>query len=190
MAEKIKQTRLEELDLRAKSLLEAWNKDTFGQQQQTAAGVNDSTLPFKRFAADHHKRRTETQIQASAIEAYKDGGYDAFFKEANETSRTDPPTLEERWDKSAFKGGPANKAKNGGSSTTNISAKLSSPRPYEGEQNGQLSIKFNDQDFFVPDSPFNRDIWEKFQTAYTSGKPDEDGRGHFDYFFQLGETQL
>jgi hypothetical protein len=188
MAEKIKQTRLEELDLRAKSLLEAWNKDTFGQQQQTAAGVNDSTLPFKRFAADHHKRRTETQIQASAIEAYKDGGYDAFFKEANETSRTDPPTLEERWEKSAFKGGPANEAKGGGSSTTNVSAKLSSPRPYEGEQNGQLSIKFNDQDFFVPDSPFNRDIWEKFQTTYTSGKPDEDGKGHFDYFFQLGDA--
>ena len=188
MAEKIKQTRLEELDLRAKSLLEAWNKDTFGQRQQAAAGVSDSTLPFKRFAADHHKRRTEAQIQASAIEAFKDGGYDAFFTEANEVNRTDPPTLEELWDKSAFKGGPANKAKNGGSSTTNISAKLSSPRPYEGEQNGQLSIKFNDQDFFVPDSPFNRDLWEKFQTTYTSGKPDEDGKGHFDYFFQLADA--
>ena len=188
MAERTKQTRLEELDLRAKSLLEAWNKDTFGQRQQAAAGVSDSTLPFKRFAADHHKRRTESQIQASAIEAYKDGGFDAFFKEHDELGRTDPPTLEERWDKSAFKGGPANEAKGGGSSTTNVSAKLSSPRPYEGEQNGQLSIKFNDQNYFVPDSPFNRDIWEKFQNTYTSGKPDEDGKGHFDYFFQLADV--
>ena len=188
MAERTKQTRLEELDLRAKSLLEAWNKDTFGKRQQAAAGVNDSTLPFKRFAADHHKRRTESQIQASAIEAYKDGGFDAFFKEVDESNRTDPPTLEERWEKSAFKGGPANEAKGGGSSTTNVSAKLSSPRPYEGEQNGQLSIKLNDQDFFVPDSPFNRDIWEKFQNTYTSGKPDEDGKGHFDYFFQLADA--
>ena len=188
MAEKTKQTRLEELDLRAKSLLEAWNKDTFGQRQQAAAGVSDSTLPFKRFAADHHKRRTESQIQASAIEAFKDGGYDAFFKEANETSRTDPPTLEERWEKSAFKGGPANEAKGGGSSTTNVSAKLSSPRPYEGEQNGELTIKFLDQDFFVPDSPFNRDIWEKFKVTYASGKPDEDGKGPYDYFFQLADV--
>ena len=188
MAERTKQTRLEELDLRAKSLLEAWNKDTFGQRQQAAAGVNDSTLPFKRFAADHHKRRTETQIQASAIEAYKDGGYDAFFKEANETSRTDPPTLEERWEKSAFKGGPANEAKGGGSSTTNVSAKLSSPRPYEGEQNGELTLRFDDKDYFVPDSPFNRDLWEKFGATYTSGKADEDGKNMYHYFFQLADV--
>ena len=188
MAERTKQTRLEELDLRAKSLLEAWNKDTFGQRQQAAAGVNDSTLPFKRFAADHHKRRTESQIQASAIEAYKDGGYDAFFKEVDESNRTDPPTLEERWDKSAFKGGPANEAKGGGSSTTNVSAKLSSPRPYEGEQNGQLSIKFLDQNFFVPDSPFNRDLQRKFIDTYASGKKDDEGKGVFDYFFQLADV--
>ena len=188
MAERTKQTRLEELDLRAKSLLEAWSKDTFGQRQQAAAGVNDSTLPFKRFAADHHKRRTESQIQASAIEAYKDGGYDAFFKEVDESNRTDPPTLEERWDKSAFKGGPANEAKGGGSSTSAINPKLTSPRPYEGEQNGQLSIKFLEQDYFVPDSPFNRDLWEKFGTTFTSGKPDEDGKNYYDYFFQLADV--
>ena len=278
--ERMKQTRLQDLDLKAKSILEAWARRTtdasegYGPQQQKEAGsfnsgddyrftqsyyrdtthqeqkggsaetsnyqsnylenyagsdkaqklgrkigsvlywsqhgsqwehantdhervsTNTPYKPFKKFSDTHHRR--------SDAQGYREDVFRDFTFHSGRTRRVrvgskwietkpavkgdGPPTLEERWDSESVEGGPNNKAKGGGSATTAIKAKLTSPRPYEGEQNGQLSIKFGEEDFFVPDSPFNRDLWEKFQTTYTSGQPDEDGHGFFHYFMQLADV--
>jgi len=59
MAERTKQTRLEKLDLRAKTLLEAWNKDTFGQIQQNMAGYYESGDAYQ-FTNSYYRRNLDS----------------------------------------------------------------------------------------------------------------------------------
>jgi hypothetical protein len=188
MAERTKQTRLEELDLRAKSLLEAWNKDTFGQRQQAAAGVSDSDQPFKRFAADHHKRKTAKEVETAAIAAFSaapaGGGMDAFHAVVDQSHyNVGPPTLEERWDTVSSDGGPANEAKGGGSTREPVrSAAARAGFEYKGEQSGgAISIKIAGHEAFIPDTPDNQTLFDNFKKAYRSGD------GVFDAFFKLAD---
>jgi len=59
MNERTKQTRLEKLDLRAKTLLEAWNKDTFGQIQQNMAGYYESGDAYQ-FTNSYYRRNLDS----------------------------------------------------------------------------------------------------------------------------------
>jgi hypothetical protein len=67
MPDRIKMTRLEELDLKAKSLLEAWNKDTFGQRQQDTAGYYESGDAYQ-FTNSYYRRNLD-----SSADNYKVG---------------------------------------------------------------------------------------------------------------------
>ena len=160
--------------------------------------VNNPDSPFKKFAADHHKRRNAEGYNEDIYRTHTfRSGRTRTFKVGSKWVETKPavegegpPTLEERWDSESFEGGPANMAKGGGSATTDISAKLSYMRPYEGEQNALLSINFGDVDYFIPDSPFNRDLYRGFiaTSVYGTTYKDELGLSMFDYFFQLADV--
>ena len=200
----MKITRLEELDLKAKSLLESWHAETdeasngFGPQQQSQAGSYSDNKPFHKFGNQNHKRQNAIQDRQEIFKA-GEGGFDAFFAKADEISarnekQVGPPTLEERWLNTKLKGGPASEAKGGGSS--NRYPGRTSGVEHKGEQSAGLSVKFGDVQAFVPDNPENRDLFEGFKKAYQTGKNvsfnnGEDGDeslSMLDIFFRLSDN--